>query len=64
MKINIPVIIITGYGSEEIALEAWKWGVKDYFIKGKSDMLDTPALVLKVYSQADSERRRLSKCGS
>jgi len=57
MKMDIPVIIITGYGSEEIALEAWKWGAKDYFVKGKSDMSQLPALVLKVYKQAVSERQ-------
>jgi DNA-binding NtrC family response regulator len=58
MKMNIPVILITGYGTEEIAMEASKWGAKDCFIKGKSDMLDLPALVLKVYNQSASERRR------
>jgi DNA-binding NtrC family response regulator len=58
MKMDIPVIIITGYGSEEIALEAWKWGAKDYFVKGKSDMSQLPALVLKVHKQVTSERQR------
>jgi DNA-binding NtrC family response regulator len=58
MKMDIPVIIITGYGSEEIALEAWKWGAKDYFVKGKSDMSQLPELVLKVYKQVNSERQR------
>jgi DNA-binding NtrC family response regulator len=58
MKMDIPVIIITGYGSEEIALEAWKWGAKDYFVKGKSDMSQLPDLVLKVYKQVLSERQR------
>jgi two-component system, NtrC family, response regulator HydG len=56
MKMDIPVIIITGYGSEEIALEAWKWGAKDYFVKGKSDMAQLPTLVMKVYRQAVSAR--------
>jgi len=60
MKMDIPVIIITGYGSEEIALEAWKWGAKDYFVKGKSDMAQLPELVLKVYKQVLSERQRRS----
>ncbi len=58
MKLDIPVIIITGYGSEEIALEAWKWGAKDYFVKGKSDMSQLPELVLKVHKQVVSERQR------
>lgn len=60
MKINTPVIIITGHGSEEIALEAWKWGAKDYFVKGKSDMSQLPSLILKVYKQVYSERRTQS----
>jgi DNA-binding NtrC family response regulator len=64
MKMNIPVIIITGYGSEEIALEAWKWGAKDYFVKGKSDMSQLPALVLKVHRQAVSERQRQAERNS
>jgi DNA-binding NtrC family response regulator len=61
MKMDIPVIIITGYGSEEIALEAWKWGAKDYFVKGKSDMSQLPELVLKVHKQVISERQRRSE---
>ena len=60
MKMDIPVIIITGYGSEEIALEAWKWGAKDYFVKGKSDMSQLPTLVAKVFKQAASERQHRS----
>ena len=58
MKMDVPVILITGYGSEEIALEAWKWGAKDYFVKGKSDMSQLPELVLKVYKQVVLERQR------
>jgi DNA-binding NtrC family response regulator len=58
MKMDVPVILITGYGSEEIALEAWKWGARDYFVKGKSDMSQLPELVLKVYKQVVSERQR------
>jgi DNA-binding NtrC family response regulator len=61
MKMDIPVILITGYGSEEIALEAWKWGARDYFVKGKSDMSQLPELVLKVYKQVITERQRRSE---
>jgi len=61
MKMDVPVILITGYGSEEIALEAWKWGARDYFVKGKSDMSQLPEIVLKVYKQVASERQRRSE---
>ena len=36
-KIDIPVILITGYGSEEIYEEAYKWGASEYFVKGEMD---------------------------
>ena len=32
---HIPVIMLTGHGSEEIAVEALKAGVSDYLIKGR-----------------------------
>jgi len=31
---HIPVIMLTGHGSEEIAVEAMKTGVSDYLVKG------------------------------
>lgn len=63
MRLEIPVIIITGYGSEEIAIEAWKWGAREYFVKGKSDMSQLPALILKVHKQVLSENQRRSEKG-
>ena len=38
MKMDIPVIIITGYGSEEIALEAWEVGGEGLFCKRRTDI--------------------------
>jgi DNA-binding NtrC family response regulator len=60
-KMEIPVILITGYGSEEIAVEAWKWGAKEYFVKGKSDMTQLPAIVQRVFKQTLSEHRHQSE---
>jgi PAS domain S-box-containing protein len=33
MTKNVPVIVITGAGSEEIAIKAWKAGAYDYLVK-------------------------------
>ena len=32
---NLPVIIFTGHGSEEVAVEAMKAGASDYLVKGR-----------------------------
>ena len=31
--INIPVVLMTGYGSEKSAIEAFRLGIKDYLVK-------------------------------
>jgi len=50
-KINIPVVLITGHGSEEIALEAWKWRAMEYLIKGESEVSQLPNLVIRAYNK-------------
>ncbi|MGB5713820.1 MAG: ATP-binding protein, partial [Waterburya sp.] len=35
LKLNLPIIVLTGQGDEEIAVEMMKAGAADYFSKGK-----------------------------
>jgi DNA-binding NtrC family response regulator len=58
-KIDVPVILITGYGSEEIYEEAYKWGASEYFVKGEMDTIRLPVLVEQVYSKHRERRLRL-----
>jgi YesN/AraC family two-component response regulator len=46
------VIMLTGQGSEAIAVEAMKYGVKDYLVKGK---LTAPALIKAVTTALDTQ---------
>ena len=55
-KIDIPVILITGHGSEEVALEAWKWRANEYLIKGETDWSLIPKLVSNTYSRWELNR--------
>ena len=58
-KMDIPVVIITGYGSEEIYEEAFKWGASEYFVKGEMDTIRLPVMVEQVYSKHQARRTRL-----
>ncbi|MGD1044278.1 MAG: response regulator [Bacteroidota bacterium] len=58
-KMDVPVILITGYGSEEIYEEAYKWGASEYFVKGEMDSIRLPVMVEQVYSKHQARRTRL-----
>jgi two-component system, response regulator, stage 0 sporulation protein F len=60
-KMDIPVILITSYGSEEIYEEAYKWGASEYFIKGEMDSIRLPVLLEQVYSKHRARRTRMSE---
>eukprot|EP00913_Durusdinium_trenchii_P008856 g8322.t1 len=51
---NVPVVIVTGTGSEEVAVEAMKLGAADYVIKSPSHIVRLPLTIRTVL-----ERTRL-----
>ena len=57
-KLDIPAILITGYGSEEIFEEAYKWGVSEYFVKGEMDNIRLPVMVEQVYRKYKARKSR------
>lgn len=58
-KMDVPVILITGYGSDEIYEEAYKWGASEYFVKGELDSVRLPVMVEQVYNKHRARRVRL-----
>jgi DNA-binding NtrC family response regulator len=62
LKPEVPVIIITAYGSNEVAASALKQGVKDLITKPfrKTDILFTINRVLE-FSQLQKENLRMKK---
>ena len=55
-KMDLPVILITSYGSEEIYEEAYKCGASEYFVKGEMDTIRLPVMVEQVYSKHQARR--------
>jgi DNA-binding NtrC family response regulator len=58
-KMDIPVILVTGHGSDEVLEEAYKWGASEYFIKGEMDIVRLPVMVEQVYNKYKARRTRL-----
>jgi signal transduction histidine kinase/DNA-binding NarL/FixJ family response regulator len=58
----LPVIMLTGHGDEEVAVQAMKWGVQDYLVKQhlKADVLQLAVrnAIKKSYLQAQLNRTR------
>jgi FixJ family two-component response regulator len=57
-KMNIPVILITSHGGDEIFEEAFKWGAEEYFVKGEMDTIRLPVLVEQVFSKYQARKER------
>ena len=59
-NLNVPVIIVTGTGSEEVAVEAMKRGAADYVIKTARHIRRLPHTIHAVMEkkQGDDERKR------
>jgi PAS domain S-box-containing protein len=58
-----PIILMTSYGNERIAVEALKSGALDYVVKSPESMLDMPHLAERAIEQwaARAERVRMQK---
>lgn len=61
--LSTPVILMTSYGNERIAVEALKSGALDYVVKSPESMLDMPHLAERAIEQwaARAERARMQK---
>jgi PAS domain S-box-containing protein len=60
---SIPVIFMTSYGNERIAVEALKSGALDYVVKSSESMMDMPHIAERAIEQgnARAERARMQK---
>ncbi|MDX1605670.1 MAG: diguanylate cyclase, partial [Candidatus Competibacterales bacterium] len=62
-RLDLPLILITGQGSEEVAAQALRLGFADYLVKHPNYLNELPPVLEKVHIQAqlNRERTRLSE---
>jgi signal transduction histidine kinase/CheY-like chemotaxis protein len=50
-RIKVPVVMVTGQGDEETAVQAFKLGVSDYIVKGQGYLSKLPSTLENVLAQ-------------
>ncbi|MCB1775840.1 MAG: EAL domain-containing protein [Candidatus Competibacteraceae bacterium] len=57
---DLPIVLITSEGNEEVVGQALRLGVSDYLIKHQSYLYELPAVLEKVYHQGMMAQERLA----
>jgi len=58
LDLDVPLVLLTGTGTEEVAIEAMRLGVADYVIKSLEHVKRLPATVEHVLEKAAVQRKR------
>ena len=56
--LDLPVVLVTGHGSEEVAARALRLGVADYLVKHPGYLFELPATLEKAHHQAEFMRQQ------
>lgn len=59
-NLSIAIVIVTGQGDEEAAVEALKVGVDDYIIKHKNYLFHLPSVLTSAYRRREMDRQQLA----
>lgn len=57
-RLTLPIVLVTGHGSEEVAAQALHLGVDDYLSKHEGYLFEIAAVIEKVERQAELQRER------
>ncbi|MCU4177795.1 response regulator [Carboxylicivirga sp. N1Y90] len=57
-KLDIPIIVVTGQGNEEVAVQALKLGANDYLVKRQNYLQRLPSLILSAFQYVELERKQ------
>ncbi|QDF98771.1 two-component system response regulator [Azoarcus sp. DD4] len=59
-RLDIPIVMVTGQGSEETAAQALRLGVSDYLVKHDSYLHELPVVLDKAFRQVELVRERMA----
>lgn len=57
-KLDIPIIIVTGHGNEEVAVQALKVGASEYLVKRENYLTRLPSLITSAFQYCMLERKQ------
>ncbi|HDR50517.1 MAG TPA: response regulator, partial [Mariniphaga anaerophila] len=57
-KLDIPIIIVTGQGNEEVAVQALKVGANEYLVKRENYLTRLPSLITSAFQYCMLERKQ------
>ncbi|CAM3533167.1 response regulator [Flavobacterium gelidilacus] len=57
LNLDIPLILVTGQGSEELAVQALKLGANDYLTKSENYLIRLPSLILNSFQHWELKRK-------
>lgn len=57
LRLDIPVILVTGQGSEELAVQALKLGANDYLTKSENYLIRLPSLIVNSFQHWELKRK-------
>ena len=58
LKLKTPIILVTGQGNEELAVQALKLGANDYLTKNENYLIKLPGLIVNCYHNWELKRNQ------
>lgn len=57
-KLSIPIVLVTGHGNEEIAVQALKLGANEYLVKRENYLFRLPSLLTNAFQHTELEKQQ------
>ncbi|MBK6282329.1 MAG: response regulator [Draconibacterium sp.] len=58
LQLSIPIVLVTGHGNEEVAVQALKLGADEYLVKRENYLFRLPSLLLSAYHRYELEQKQ------